>query len=118
MAENDEMMKAAVFMGPERMEVKELRAIGGGAKSEKWLQLKADIFDREVLSLDVSEAASLAMAMLAGVAVGEYKDVQEAVRSELLYDFGYGDDWVTIPQMKEMYPITFPEAARDLDGHS
>ena len=61
------------------MEVNELRAIGGGAKSEKWLQLKADVFDREVLSLDVSEAASLAMAMLAGVAVGEYKDVQEAV---------------------------------------
>jgi len=61
------------------MEVKELRAIGGGAKSEKWLQLKADIFDREVVSLDVSEAASLGVAMLAGVAVGEYKDVQEAV---------------------------------------
>jgi len=61
------------------MDVKELRAIGGGAKSEKWLQLKADIFDREVLSLGVSEAASLALAMLAGVAVGEYKDVREAV---------------------------------------
>ncbi len=61
------------------MDVKELRAIGGGAKSEKWLQLKADIFDREVLALDVSEAASLGMAMLAGVAVGEYKDVREAV---------------------------------------
>jgi xylulokinase len=61
------------------MDVKELRAIGGGAKSEKWLQLKADVFDREVLALDVSEAASLAMAMLGGVAVGEYKDVKEAV---------------------------------------
>ncbi|MDP2898316.1 MAG: FGGY-family carbohydrate kinase [bacterium] len=61
------------------MDVKELRAIGGGAKSEKWLQLKADIFDREVLALDVSEAASLGMAMLAGVAVGEFKNVREAV---------------------------------------
>ncbi len=61
------------------MDVKELRAIGGGAKSETWLQLKADIFDREVLALDVSEAVSLAMAMLGGVAVGEYKDLQEAV---------------------------------------
>jgi xylulokinase len=61
------------------MDVNELRAIGGGAKSEKWLQLKADIFDKEVLALDVSEAASLGVAMLAGVAVGEYKDVREAV---------------------------------------
>jgi xylulokinase len=61
------------------MDVKELRAIGGGAKSDKWLQLKADVFDREVLALDVSEAASLGMAMLGGVAVGEYKDVREAV---------------------------------------
>jgi len=67
------------LMKEARMDVKELRAIGGGAKSGKWLQLKADIFDREVLSLDISEAASLGMAMLAGVAVGEYKDVREAV---------------------------------------
>merc|ERR1711964_388423 len=29
-------------------EINEIRAIGGGAKSEKWLQLKADIFGKNV----------------------------------------------------------------------
>lgn len=60
--------------------VERLRAIGGGAKSRTWMQLKADIFGRPVSSLNVSEAACLGAAMLAGVAVGEYASPQEAAR--------------------------------------
>lgn len=59
--------------------VRELRAIGGAAKSKTWLQLKADIFGVPVTSLDVSEAGSLGTAMLAGWATGVYGDLQEAV---------------------------------------
>jgi xylulokinase len=60
--------------------VERLRAIGGGAKSRTWMQLKADIFHRPVSSLNVSEAACLGAAMLAGVAAGEYASPQEAAR--------------------------------------
>jgi len=59
--------------------ISELRAIGGGAKSRKWLQLKADLYDKKVVSLQISEAASLGAAILAGVAIGEYKSIDEAV---------------------------------------
>ncbi len=59
--------------------VSELRAIGGGAKSRKWLQLKADLYNKKIVSLQVSEAASLGAAILAGVAIGEYKSIDEAV---------------------------------------
>ena len=43
------------------------------------MQLKADIFNKPVKSLSVSEAACLGCAMLAGVAIGEYKSLHEAV---------------------------------------
>jgi xylulokinase len=60
------------------VEVREIRAIGGGAKSRTWMQLKANIFNRPVSALNVSEAACLGAAILAGVAVGEYRSAAEA----------------------------------------
>ena len=60
------------------VEVKEFRAIGGGAKSDFWLQLKADMYNRPVVRLRVPEAASLGMAIAAGVAVGVYDSVGQA----------------------------------------
>lgn len=59
--------------------VDEMRAIGGGAKSEKWLQLKADVFGKKVVSLDVSEGVCLGGAMLAGTAIGKYSSIESAV---------------------------------------
>jgi xylulokinase len=60
--------------------VNELRAIGGGAKSPVWLQLKADIFGKRVVAMDVSEAACLGVAILAGTAIGRFASVQEGAR--------------------------------------
>jgi len=59
--------------------VRELRAIGGGAKSPRWLQTKADIFGKPVMAMDVSEAACLGVAILAGVATGAFSSIQEGV---------------------------------------
>ena len=61
------------------VEINEIRAIGGGAKSSSWLQLKADIFGKPVVALDVSEGVSMGAAILAGTAIGIYKDTREAV---------------------------------------
>ncbi len=49
-------------------EVRELRAVGGGAKSDLWTQLKADIMGKPVAVLNVTEAVSLGAAMLARAA--------------------------------------------------
>jgi xylulokinase len=56
-----------------------MRAIGGGSKSEKWLQMKADVFGKPVYSLQVSEAASLGAAILAGKSINVYSSLGEAV---------------------------------------
>lgn len=59
--------------------INELRSVGGGAKSPLWLQIKADITGCTVSTLKVREAACLGAALLAGVAGGGYKNLDEAV---------------------------------------
>ncbi|MBD3184192.1 hypothetical protein GF312_18045 [Candidatus Poribacteria bacterium] len=61
------------------VKIDRLRAMGGGARSKMWLQLKADMTGKEVVSLAVSECGCLGAAMLAGVGIGEYDSVDQAV---------------------------------------
>ncbi len=63
------------------IEISELRAVGGGAKSSAWLQIKADILGRPVCTLEAREGACLGAAILAGVATGAYRSVDEGVES-------------------------------------
>lgn len=53
-------------------------SIGGGAKSEVWSQIKADITGRDLEILDISDLAPVGAALLAGVGAGVFKDVYEA----------------------------------------
>jgi xylulokinase len=46
-------------------EIKELRAIGGGARSVKHVQLKSDVIGMPITVLDVTEAGCMGVAMLA-----------------------------------------------------
>jgi xylulokinase len=52
--------------------IDELRAIGGGARSPLWLQLKADISGIEVVQPRLTEAASWGAALLAGEGAGGF----------------------------------------------
>lgn len=54
------------------------RAIGGGAKSPLWMQLKADLLGKPVHAMKVSEAVCLGGAILAGTATGRYKSARKA----------------------------------------
>jgi len=85
--------------------VERLRAIGGGAKSPTWLQLKADIFNRPVLSLSVSEAACLGAALLAGAAIGEYASLSEAVNLTIHITKTYEPDPHMVARYAERYEI-------------
>jgi len=85
--------------------VERLRAIGGGAKSPTWLQLKADIFNRPVSALSVSEAACLGAALLAGTAVGEYSSLDEAVSTTIRVTKTYEPDLAMAARYAERYQI-------------
>lgn len=61
-------------------------AIGGGAKSGIWLQIKSDVLNKKISTLKNPEAASLGAALLAGISLGVYKDFNEAVSHTVKYD--------------------------------
>jgi len=52
----------------------QIRANGGYAKSDIWLKMQADIFNKEILVPPVEEASALGGAFLAMAAVGAVKD--------------------------------------------
>jgi xylulokinase len=53
-------------------------ATGGGAKSDAWLQIKADILGVPFVRLDITECGSAGAAILAGLATGVYDDPGQA----------------------------------------
>jgi len=53
-------------------------ATGGGARSEVWLQIKSDIWNKSVISLAAKEVGACGTCMLCGVAIGLYRDLHEA----------------------------------------
>lgn len=59
---------------------KEITAIGGGARNDFWMQNKADVSGRPVVTLEIEEATALGAAMLAGVGIGVYKNLEEAAQ--------------------------------------
>ncbi|MFW6007515.1 MAG: FGGY-family carbohydrate kinase [Bacillota bacterium] len=74
-----EMMINLECLDQAGVEVNELRAVGGGAKSDYWLQLKANMMGKKIVSLNITEAGTLGVAMLAGTAAGIYNSLEEAV---------------------------------------
>lgn len=56
----------------------EVRVVGGGARSQTWLQIKADVTRRPMRALTGDAATSGGAAMLAAVAAGMFADVADA----------------------------------------
>ncbi|MBQ6471178.1 MAG: hypothetical protein IJJ33_04280 [Victivallales bacterium] len=56
----------------------ELRALGGGARSRLWLQIKADVLRRPIVTTACPEATALGAAILGAVAAGDFTVATEA----------------------------------------
>ena len=68
------------------IKIKEMISIGGGAKSDFWLQLQADIFNAKVYKLKHEEGPSMGAAMIAAKGVGWFNNVAEMVQQFIQYD--------------------------------
>ena len=60
-------------------EIREIKATGGGAGSDVWLQIKADILGTDIAALTCRQVGAAGMAALAGCAVGMYGDLRATV---------------------------------------
>ncbi len=70
---NFNMLKS--FVG----EIKTIRATGGGATSDLWLQIKADILNMQIIALDCKEIGAAGTAALAALAVGAADDLKPCI---------------------------------------
>jgi xylulokinase len=76
---NFEIKLAIDYFEKEIGTIKEIHVTGGAVKSDKWMQIKSDILDKDIISFEVNEAGSLGAAILTAYAIGEYKNIDEAV---------------------------------------
>ncbi|HEY0072015.1 MAG TPA: xylulokinase [Chloroflexia bacterium] len=60
------------------LEIAQVRASGGGARSSLWRQILADVFDSEIVLTNVTEGAAYGAALIAGAGTGIYRDLDEA----------------------------------------
>ncbi len=61
------------------IELKEIFSLGGGSYSPLWCQIKADACNKYFASVSYAQTTALGAAILASVATGRYKTVDEAV---------------------------------------
>ncbi len=99
-------------------DIDQIRVSGGGAKSPLWKQILADVFNEEVVTVNTTEGASFGAALLAGVGVGVWNDVDEAVQktttvtdsyhpckdSVLMYKKSFDVFRSLYPALKDIFP--------------
>lgn len=61
--------------------IEQVRISGGGAKSQLWKQILADVLEVELVTVNTTEGAAYGAALLAGVGAGLYPDVPQATES-------------------------------------
>jgi len=80
-----------------------LYATGGGANSSKWLQIKANILNIPITAIDLPEVGAVGTIMLAGVATGVFKDVEEAKKIMIKEGKTYFPDASKNAEYKKLY---------------
>ena len=58
--------------------VKEIRASGGGARSQLWKQILADTFGQKIATINAEQGPGYGVALLAAVGDGAYANIEEA----------------------------------------
>ena len=70
-------------------DISEIRSMGGGANSDLWNRIKADITSKKLVTLKHKETACLGSAILAGVGIGVFDSVKEACEKIVKTDKEY-----------------------------
>ncbi|MGM9532457.1 xylulokinase [Intestinibacter sp.] len=85
------------------MDIKSTKICGGGAKSDVWVKIIANVLNMDVERIEVEEGPALGAAMLAAVGCGEFEDVKEASDKIVKVVKTVGPD----PKLVEKYDIAY-----------
>jgi xylulokinase len=85
------------------IQIQDMRAVGGGAKSDRWLQLKADITGIPIIRVDMTESGCLGAAIQAGAASGVYSSREEALSEMVKLGTRFEPNSLVARQYEELY---------------
>jgi xylulokinase len=87
------------------IEVDTVRIMGGATKSPLWNQIQADVYDRRVETLKVTDAALLGAAVFAGTGSGCFRDIRDAVGRMVTVDRVYEPIRENVEIYDELYDV-------------
>jgi xylulokinase len=85
------------------IDVSRFVATGGGARSDRWLQIKADILGVPFTRPRTTECTAMGAAILAGLGTGEFASVTEALDQFVAYDRTFEPDPERHREYQELY---------------
>ncbi|WP_066172692.1 xylulokinase [Bacillus marinisedimentorum] len=80
-------------------------SIGGGAKSETWLQLQADMFDADIVKLKSEQGPGMGAAMLAAYGAGWFDSLKECADEFIHVQKIYSPDKKKVVVYKKLFKI-------------
>jgi xylulokinase len=88
---------------PTGIEIEDFRAVGGGSKSDAWLQMTADILQRPLVRPRVTEAGALGAAIIAGIGCGLFSSYEAGVEAMVSLERVFEPN----PQKRQLYDRRF-----------
>ena len=95
--------------------IEQVRISGGGAKSELWRQIMADVLGVELVTVNTTEGAAFGAALLAAVGAGLYESVPAACEAAIQITGQNSPSEATTayqeyyPRYRALYPALAPE---------
>lgn len=80
-------------------------AIGGGAKSDFWLQMQADIFNKKVVALTNEQGPGLGAAMIAAVGLGWFASLQDCAKEFVHFGKEYQPNPANVAKYDQLYDL-------------
>lgn len=100
-----EMRDILTAMKDSGIKIEHIRIMGGATNSSLWNQIQSDIYDLEVSTLKIKDAAVLGAAIMGGVGVGIFKDIREGVSKMVKTEEKYVPDKNNVEIYNEIYNI-------------
>ena len=85
--------------------IEQVRILGGATKSELWNQMQADVYNRPVETLKMTDAALMGAALCAAVGVGEFQGIAEGAERMVQVDRKYLPDAKNVKLYDEIYGV-------------
>jgi xylulokinase len=85
--------------------VDKIVSIGGGAQNPAWLQMQADIFDAEVVSLENEQGPGLGAAMLAAYGCGWFPSLEACAELFVKHDQQYQPNPAAVETYKGLFRL-------------